>query len=322
MDLSVVVVNYNGGDRLRRCLDALLAQRLDAEWEAIVVDNGSEDGSQELVRTVYPSVRLVEAGRNLGFAAGNNLGIRSAEGREIVLLNDDAYPRSGFLVALHEAAAADPAIGAVTAKLVFADRPAVIQNAGCQLLSDGSVGERGAGEPDRGQYDQREYVFGFCGAAALLRAEALADVGLFDRRFFMYYEDSDLSWRMRLRGWRVVYEPAAVVDHEHAATSGEWSSFFTFHVDRNRVLMLLKNARWSFFVSSVLKLGRRVARRGDAAASRPGRRGTQVRVLGSLLLLLPSTLVARVRVRSRRSVADADLERDAYPRELWDARFA
>src|SRR5581483_12472754 len=98
----------------------------------------------------------------------------------------------------------------------------------------------GSGEPEAGRYQAREEVFGFCGAAALLRRAALEDVGAFEESFFMYYEDLDLSWRMRLRGWRILYEPGAVVEHAHAASTGEWSPFFTFHVDRNRVLTLLR----------------------------------------------------------------------------------
>jgi N-acetylglucosaminyl-diphospho-decaprenol L-rhamnosyltransferase len=320
MDLSVIVLNYNGRGVLRRCLDAVLVQRLTCQWEVLVVDNGSTDGSLDLLGQQYPEVRLVDAGGNRGFAGGNNLGIRSARGRYVVLLNNDAYPRQGFLAALLAAAETEVRAGAVTAKLLFAAEPDKIQNAGSQLLSDGSGADRGAGEVDRGQYDSGEEVFGFCGAAALLRREALEDVGLFDEHFFMYYEDTDLSWRLRLRGWLVVYEPAAVAEHDHAATSREWSQFFTFHVDRNRVLMLLKNARWGFALNCFFSLGSRVATVRTPAASRRSRPRTQWQVLGSLLVLLIPTLIDRRRVRGRRTVPDAAIERSLYSRELWDAR--
>src|SRR6202022_2016320 len=139
---------------------------------------------------------------------------------------------------LGSAADANPRAGAVTSKLVFADRPQVIQSAGTLLLDDGGGGDRGAGGQDRGPYDDGGEVFGFCGPAALLRREALDDVGGLDETFFAYYEDTDLSWRMRLRGWNVLYEPGAVVEHVHSATSGERSFFFTFHADRNSLFML------------------------------------------------------------------------------------
>src|SRR5262249_51352308 len=145
---------------------------------------------------------------------------------------------------------ADRSVGAVTSKLVFMDRPGVIQNAGSLVLSDGSGGDRGTGEEDRGQYDRREEVFAACGAAVLLTRPMLDDVGALDPAFFAYYEDTDLSWRMRLRGWKIVYEPEAVVEHTHSGTSIEWSPFFTFHADRNRLFMILKNAPPTFALRS------------------------------------------------------------------------
>ena len=314
----MIVLNHNGAGPLERCLDAVEGQALEAEWEVLVVDNGSTDGSQEAVRR-RTGVRLVEAGRNLGFAAGNNLGIRHAQGRYVVLLNNDAYPRAGFLQALLRAAEADARVGAVTSKLLFDSRPATIQNAGVLLLDDGAGVDRGSGQPDDGRFAQREEVFGFCGAGALLRRQALDDVGGFDERFFMYYEDLDLSWRLRLRGWSVLFEPAAVADHGHATSSREWSAFFTFHVDRNRVFTLLKNARLGFLLRSLLRLGRRGAGSAPARASqhRPG--GVHIPVLASLVWHLPGMLATRLQVRARKTVPDAEIERSLYPRERWQS---
>ena len=297
----------------------MLAQSVQGDFEVVFVDNGSGDGSVELVRERYPKVSVVPLARNRGFTGGNNAGIAAAAGRFVVLLNNDARMRPGCLAALRAAALSDDRAGAVTAKLVFADRPGVIQNAGGLLLSDGGGADRGAGEEDAGQYGLREEVFGFCGAAALLKREALEDAGVLDDRFFMYYEDTDLSWRMRLRGWRVVYEPAAVVEHEHTATSREWSEFFTFHVDRNRVLMLLKNAPLRMVVRSL----RSVA--GRTAAAQPGEHhdvsaGVHTRVILSLLRLLPHVIAQRWRIRLTKSVPDSAWEELLYPRDRWDAR--
>ena len=313
----MIVLNYNGAGFLGRCLDSLQQQRLDRDWEIVVVDNGSSDGSAELARR-RQGVRLVEAGRNLGFAGGNNLGLLEARGRYLVLLNNDAYPRPGFLRALYEAAEAEPRAAAVTTKLLYADRPGVVQNAGVLLLDDGAGVDRGTGQPDDGRFGQREEVFGFCGAGALLRREALVDAGTFDERFFMYYEDVDLSWRMRLRGWQVLFEPAAVADHGHATSSREWSEFFTFHVDRNRVLTLLKNARMGFLLRALTRAGRRAgAPEARHARHRAGR--VHLRVLASLLWHLPGILASRLRVRSRRTVPDAVVEGSLYPRERWQS---
>jgi hypothetical protein len=190
----------------------------------------------------------------------------------------------------------------------------VINNVGSNLYTNGFSGDRGFLERDRGQYDERAEVFGWCGGAVLLRPEYLADVGCFDDRFFLYYEDTDLSWRGRLRGWRYEYVPDSVVRHRHAASSGVGSPVFRFHTERNRVLVLLKNAPLTMGGRAVLGLWRRLA----AAAVRdlvvrplrlqlPIRREVayQWRLTGSVMRLLPSLLAERWRDRitvDRRSV--------------------
>jgi GT2 family glycosyltransferase len=333
---SVVVLNLNGCRYLDVCLGAVLAQELEGGFEVLLVDNGSVDSSVEHVRAHWPAVRVVEAGVNLGFAGGNNLGVAEARGRHVVLLNNDTRVRPGWLTALVEAAEADPKVGAVTSKLVFMDRPGVIQNAGSLVLTDGSGGDRGSGEEDRGQYDGREEVFAACGCAVLLSRAMLDDVGLLDPTFFVYYEDTDLSWRMRLRGWRIVYEPAAVVEHVHSGTSVEWSPLFTFHVDRNRLFMILKNAPPAFVLQAFARFGWLSARYAARALLRPRRRPAQpgaaggaglararvhVRVTISLLVHLPEMLGKRWRIRRGRRVPDADIVAWFHPRELWDARL-
>lgn len=301
----------------------------------VVVDNGSTDGSAACVRERYPTARLIQAGRNLGFAGGNNLGIRATRSRYVVLLNNDTSVRPGWLASLVSAAEADKDVGAVSAKLLFKNEPGTIQNAGILLLSDGSGADRGFHEPDRGQYDKSEEVFGACGASALYRREMLDDVGLLDETFFMYYEDTDLSWRMRSRGWKVVYEPAAVVDHVHAGTSREWSPFFIFHVDRNRLFMVLKNGSGSFVLRSFIvfagmagasaarALGRRMrpaSKPGEGGAVATERVRIHLRVVGSLLWHLPEMVAKRRAIQGRRKVDDATIRTWMYPREQWRGR--
>jgi GT2 family glycosyltransferase len=337
---SVIVLNLDGRRYLDACLGALLAQELEGGFEVVLVDNGSHDGSAEYVRARFPDVRVIESEVNLGFAGGNDLGIEEGRGEHVVLLNNDTRVRPAWLRALVRAAETDPAVGAVTSKVVFMDRPGVIQNAGGLVLTDGSGGDRGTGEEDHEQYDRREEVFAACGCAVLLRRRMLEDVGPLDPTFFAYYEDTDLSWRMRLRGWRILYEPAAVVEHHHSGTSGEWSPFFIFHVDRNRLFMILKNAPTGFVLRAFTRYGWLAARglaralaravlrrgrgRGEAAAaggvSGAGRARIHIRVVASLLLHLPEMLDKRWRIRRRRKVADVEIVRWFYPREMWDAR--
>lgn len=334
---SVVILNYNGCRYLDTCLSAVLHQELEGGFEVVLVDNASTDGSVAHVRSSWPNVRVVEAAANLGFAAGNNLGIDQARGLHVALLNNDTRVRHGWLSALVEVAESEPRIGAVTSKLVFMDRPSVVQNAGSLVLTDGSGGDRGSGEEDQGQYDRREEVFAACGGAALLTRAMLDDVGLFDPTFFAYYEDTDLSWRMRLRGWRIMYEPSAVVEHVHSGTSVEWSPFFTFHVDRNRMFMILKNAPPGFVVRAFARfawLSARFAARALWSRSRPGTGGparsiaagrsvsrarTHLRVVVSLVGHLPQMLAKRWGIRRHRRVGDTEILRWFFPRELWDA---
>lgn len=339
---SVVIVNYNGIQYLDPCLEALRAQEVVGGLDVTVVDNHSGDGSVEHLRRYHRWVRLVTCNRNLGFAAANNLAIRGAPGEHVVLLNNDTCVRPGWLAALVDSAEHHPGTGAVTSKLVFTDRPHLVQNAGGVLLSDGSGGDRGSGERDDGQFDLPEEVFGLCGAAALLRREAIEDVGTFDESFFMYYEDTDLSWRLRLRGWKILYDPRAVVEHGHSRTAGEWSNFFLFHVDRNRLLMVLKNAPAPIVARSFSALGLRAARlrrptsdqvpelreadgedlsRLQPAAQKATRRlALRGRVLQSFLAHAPEALAARGQIRGRRTVPDSEVTQWMIPRAEWDAR--
>lgn len=337
---SVIIVNFNGLRFLDACLRAVCRQEGVEPFEVVLVDNGSTDDSLAFVRASFPSVRVIQSSRNLGFAGGNNLGMRAARGRHLVLLNNDTQVRPGWLRALVDAAETNPAAGAIAAKILFQDPPNTIQNAGSLLLTDGSGADRGFREPDRGQYDVQEEVFGACGASVLYRRDMLEDVGMFDETFFMYYEDTDLNWRMRLRGWQVLYQPAAVVDHTHAGSSREWSPFFTFHVDRNRLFMLLKDASTPMVIRSYsafarLAAGRatrgvqrRLGAREPLGSTRPGKgggrdgnsAGVHARVLASLAVHLPEMLVKRSQIRRRRTVPDAAVERWFYPREQWRAR--
>ncbi len=178
----------------------------------------------------------------------------------------------------------------------------LVNNAGSFLDADGGFGDRGIYEFDRGQYDRVEDLSALCGASLLLRRAMLDRVGLFDERFFMYFEDSDLSWRARRAGWRLVYTPHAVVRHIHAGSSGEWSPLFTYYVTRNHLYWMIKHgrgrvalARLGRFVGRTLRDGgRALAARvtGRAAPPRPGLR-IDARVSRDLVRALPGLLRSR-----------------------------
>jgi GT2 family glycosyltransferase len=333
--VSVFILNWNGARLLPSCLEALGRTDYPAgRWEAVIVDNASTDGSDGAARAAFPWVRVVRNPANWGFARGYNGVLQAAPGPYVVLLNSDTRVRPAWLRALVEAAEADPQVAAATAKCVYPpDGPlgGCIQNAGGLLLANGAGRDRGTlvrdgrvlHEPDCGQYDRLEEVFSFCGAAALLRKAALEDAGYLDQRYFMYYEDLDLSWRFRLRGWKVVYVPGAVVEHEHAASSREWSPLFIYNVERNRPLMLLKLAPLSL---AAREMGRYLLefavtccgvlwwvatrrQRGPHAA----RARLQARVILSWLRDLPGVLLDRWRIQRARRVPHSEIARWMAP---------
>ena len=192
----------------------------------------------------------------------------------------------------------------------------VINNVGSIVTKTGYGADRGFQEVDEGQYDKPEEVFALCGCAVAIRTEAGRAAGWFDDDFFMYYEDTDLSWRLRAAGWSIRYEPAAVVRHVHAASSGEWSPNFTFHATRNRLLMLAKDfdarvarREWVAFFLSTLQVLRPVVgavrrlRRPQVTRLR-----MQLRILRSLLRLAPRELRARRQIAREAVVPRAELE--------------
>jgi GT2 family glycosyltransferase len=193
----------------------------------------------------------------------------------------------------------------------------VVNNAGGIVFEDGYGADRGFQQVDEGQFDQREEVFTFCGNGATFRREVLDEVGLFDDDFFLYYEDTDLSWRVRAAGWKIRYEPGAVLRHHHSASSGEASRVFRFHVDRNRLLMLTKNASARLALTQVLRHPLTTASmalrgiRGGRATTRAAARPVLLRlqVFGSYLRLLPAMLQRRRAIHASRKVGRRDLER-------------
>jgi hypothetical protein len=206
--VRAVVLCWNNAGLIDRCLEHLLATDWPGRLDVVVVDNGSTDGSTDGWATRHPSVELIETGANLGFAAGVNRGLEDLDGVDAVaLVNSDAFVEPGWLRPLAAALDADPAVGAASPKILFteeADGRPRINNVGNVLGRTWEVHDRGYGEVDEGQYDREEDVWGWCGAAVLLRRDYLDDVGRFDERLFMYAEDADLSWRGARRSSRSV----------------------------------------------------------------------------------------------------------------------
>jgi GT2 family glycosyltransferase len=451
--VRLVVLNYNGGELVVQCLEALGKLDWPADrLEVVVVDNASTDGSDAAIADRFPGVQLIRSARNNGFPA-NNLALRQLDGVDYVgLVNPDSCVEPGWLGALAGALDADNALGAVSPRMLFADRfvdieissptfvpgtadrrtlgvqvsgarvegvdrwrdaqfaegtwgieheltgatfqwtseravvrlpvglaqrggrqpppdgpgqagdrrppvaelrlaaetpkrialrcgvierhidvgisPAwvgiqlsgtprdIVNNVGSIVFDDGYGADRGFLEPDEGQYHEPVEVFAWCGGSVLLRPRYLADVGLFDERFFLYYEDTDLSWRGRTRGWRYGYVPDAVVRHVHAASTGEGSPVFQHYVERNRLLMLAKDAprdlAWGAvwrYVLVTLSYARRDIVRPVLRLHRPNVEQVRRRLasFAGFASLAPAMLRDRWRIRRRATVGDGEL---------------
>lgn len=238
--VSVIVVNWNGRHHLEMCLPALAAQTY-PNYEIILVDNGSTDGSVPYVREQFPQARLICLDENAGFARPNNIGIRASQATYLATLNNDTKVDPNWLTELVRAAEANPAAGMCAAKLLFYDRPDVVNSAGICLDRLGIAWDRWGGRVDAAEGAAPTAVFGPSAGAALYRRAMLDEIGLFDEDYFAYLEDVDLAWRARLAGWDCLYVDTAVVYHRHSATAVEGSPFKNRLLGRNKVWTILKN---------------------------------------------------------------------------------
>ncbi|HPM25866.1 MAG TPA: glycosyltransferase family 2 protein, partial [Methanothrix sp.] len=243
--ISVVVVNFNGKRFLDDCLSSLSVQTY-KDYEVIVVDNASRDGSVEHIRSRFPWARIVENKVNLGSTGGNNSGIREAEGEFIVTLNNDTSVEKDFLERL-AGPMSDPGIGMCGSKMLYPNGK--INSTGLCLSRSGASWDRGASEEDLGQYDRQEEIFGACAGAALYRRKMLDEIGLFDEDFFIFMEDIDLTLRARCAGWRCIYVPEAIAHHLHGATAGVGSDLTVYYGNRNIMWLPAKNYPLPFLIT-------------------------------------------------------------------------
>lgn len=235
----MIIVNYNGGDYLPRVVTALVAQTL-SNFEAFIVDNGSTDGSIAALPALDARFTIIEAGKNLGFAAGNNLAAIQARADWIVTLNPDAFAKPDWLAALHRAIARNPFVTMLGSMQITADHPDTFDGTGDELSIFGVAYRAGYGKPVR-TYSEDFPVFGPCAAAAAYRRVDFEAVGGFDERFFCYHEDVDLALKMRRMGGRAVQVHDAVVHHVGSGITGTASDFAVYHGTRNRI--------WTWFAS-------------------------------------------------------------------------
>ena len=251
--MSVLIVTYNSAGVLPQCLESIEQQDYHP-IRVVIVDNASEDGTQEILRSLDSRYQILFNLTNTGFAAGQNQALRCAQGAWVMCLNPDVVLSPNFVSELVTAAEADPCAGMACGKLLRWDRnhhpslTRVIDSAGIYFLRNLRHLDRGSEEMDCGQYDLPAYVFGATGAAVLYRRRMIEDISVedefFDEDFFAYREDADVSWRAQLMGWRCLYNPRAVGWHVRRVTPSRFRELplvINWHSVKNRFLMRAKN---------------------------------------------------------------------------------
>jgi len=236
--VSVIIVNWNGAAVLPRCLDSLRKQTYQ-NFELIIVDNGSTDRSWVSLEEKWPGLKLIRLPENRGFAAANNKGVREASGEWIALLNSDAFPDPDWLTQFVNAAQQHSNFNFFSSTLVQADNQELLDGTGDIYHTSGLAWRRHYNQPQKQISEDVEEVFSPCAAAALYHRMAFLHVGGFDEDYFMYHEDVDLGFRLRLQGFRCLYVPKAVVHHLGSASTSLKSDFGVYHGHRNLV--------WSYF---------------------------------------------------------------------------
>jgi GT2 family glycosyltransferase len=320
--VSVIVVNWNGAKFLDECL-ASLARQTWHEREILLVDNGSTDGTSERIRTWanrFPQSYAICLPANLGFCRANNLAFERARGEWIALLNNDAIAEPTWLAELVRHGDAANRIGMLGSKILFQEPSGVIDKAGHLIYWDGQNRGRGTMEVDAGQYDRAEEILWPDACAALYHRSLLEETNGFDEAFYAFGDDADLGMRARLLGWKAWYVPTAVVQHRHSASFGAYSPMKITLVERNRLLLAIKNFPLPLLLQNPYWSLRRFLWHGYGALRRQGAAGRFVDAHGWHRLLLamtraylsaarhlPNALRRRRAIRQTKRISDRDV---------------
>ena len=268
--ISIIIVTWNNENTISQCLKSVFSQTIEFQKEVIVVDNASSDDTVELVEC-WPNIQVIRNSENLGFCAANNQAIFTAQGEFILLLNPDTLLKDNYLIPAIQRMQHHSDVALLTGKIlsmnstgcpVLKDGVPVIDSAGIAMKRNRQAVDIGQGEKDHGQYDQEGEVFGVSAAVCLCRRDALLEVAVegqvFDEAFFMYKEDVDLSWRLRLRGWECYFTPYAVAYHargwKKSLARKDVPRAVRFHSYKNHRLAILKNDNLSVILPDLVHI--------------------------------------------------------------------
>lgn len=245
LEISFIVVNYNGIQNTIELLDSIELNLKSISYEVIVVDNGSSVDEAALLSEEFLQYKIIRSEKNLGFSGGNNLGIKASSGRYIMLINNDTLLCDNSICELVKMLEEDSSIGAVSPKIYFMSPPNTIQYAGFTELTKITLRNRAIGynELDTGQYDTSAETASTHGAAMMIKREVIDTVGYMSEIYFLYYEELDWCARMREYGYRLMYQPAALVIHKDSQSTGNDSYLKRYYMTRNRLLFAHRNRR-------------------------------------------------------------------------------
>lgn len=241
--VSIIIINFNGIGYLKDCFGSL--RKIDyPNWEVIVVDNGSSDGSVEFLEKYkkFKSLKIIKNSCNLGFAEPNNQGYREAKGDYILLLNNDTKVKRDFVRLTVERMAKQPEAGVAQPKIFLMEKVGYLDNTGSFITKTGFLKHEGFLEKDSARFNKEKIIFAAKGACMFIKRDVIEKVGLFDKDFFAYFEESDFCWRVWLTGYKIIYFPDAYIYHKLGATSKKMNQFsINYHSLKNRLASLIKN---------------------------------------------------------------------------------
>jgi GT2 family glycosyltransferase len=250
--ISILIINWNGKKWLKECLDSLLVQTY-SEYEIIVVDNASVDGSVTFIRNNYPNVKIIQSTKNLGFAAGNNLGLKHAKGNFILLLNNDTVADCDYLANFRKSFEDIPNLGAAQSKIIRMSNENKLDCCGSYWTPFTLLYHIGVNKfANLPKYNQPFPVFSNKGASMLIRRDIIDEIGLFDDDFWCYYEETDFCNRIWMSGLECWYFPSGIIRHAVGGTSEQFqNSLIQFHNFKNKLLSYLKNYEKKTLISVI-----------------------------------------------------------------------
>ena len=245
--VSIIIVNWNGGEMFNGCLKSLEGLNY-PKWELILVDNGSNDKSQYFVKNhnlKCQRYELIQNKTNLGFAGPNNQGYKISRGRYILLLNNDTKVTEDFLTKMVGRMEMNPRIGVLQPKIYLMEKPGYLDNTGSYITKTGLLKHEGFLEKDAPRFNNEKEIFAAKGACMLIKKEVIQKVGLFDKDFFAYFEESDFCWKSWIVGYTTIYYPKTYIFHKLGATSKKMNQIsINYHSLKNRVATLIKNLQF------------------------------------------------------------------------------